>query len=435
LNTLLGLLAVLLLVGANGFFVAAEFSLVSVRRSRIAQLVQEGKGSAKVVDRIVGRLDTAIAATQLGITMASLGLGWIGESTVAQIIEPLFEFLPGLLPSISAHSVGVAIGFIIITGLHIVFGELAPKSLALERTEATALTVARPLEVFETVFKPFIFALNSSGNFVVRLFGLNAASGHELVHSVEELEILIETSREAGAIEEDDAELLGRAFDFADKKAYQVMTPRTALVAIPESATFVEVKQIASTVSFSRFPAYRGDLDHIIGVLHLRDLILQNDLQDTGQVKDLIRPVMLVPDTLPLEDLLVRLRESRQQMAVLIDEFGGTAGIVSDTDIVEELVGEIRDEYDKRGESIQVVPGGALVQGQTPVEVVNERFGLSLRSDVFDTVGGFVIGELGRMAEVGDKVGFGSGRFEVIDVDGHRVSKVRLIVGNNADTG
>lgn len=425
-------MAVFLLVGANGFFVAAEFSLVSVRRSRIAQLVQEGKRSAKVVDRILLRLDTAIAATQLGITMASLGLGWIGEATVAGILEPVFGFLPGMLPALSAHTVSVAIAFLIITGLHIVFGELAPKSLALERTEATVLTVARPLEVFETVFKPFIFALNSAGNLVVRLFGLRPASGHELVHSVEELEILIETSREAGAIEEENADLLGRAFDFSDKKAYQVMTPRTAIVALPEGASLAEVKQIAAGVSFSRFPIYQGDLDHITGVLHLRDLIFRTDLTDADTFSGLVRPVMMEPDTLRLEALLVRMRAERQQMAVLIDEFGGTAGIVSYTDIVEELVGEIRDEYDKRGENIEVIPGGALVEGQTPLEVLNERFGLSLSSKEFDTVGGFILGELGRVAEVGDRVGFGKGRLEVVDVEGNRVSRVRLIVGANA---
>jgi CBS domain containing-hemolysin-like protein len=348
---------------------------------------------------------------------------------MAHLLEPVFSFLPGLLPSISAHAIAVALAFVIITGLHIVFGELAPKSLALQKSEATALVVARPLEIFETLFKPFIFVLNGAGNFVVGLFGLRAASGHELVHSVEELEILIESSREAGAIQQDDAELLGRAFDFADKKAYQVMTPRTAIVALPEAATLADVRRLAETVPFSRLPVYRGDLDHIIGVLHLRDLISRSELGDGDSIAEIVRPVMMEPDTLRLEALLVHMRSERQQVAVLIDEFGGTAGIVSYTDIVEELVGEIRDEYDRRGESIQVVPGGALVEGQTPVELLNERFGLSLSSEEFDTVGGYIIGELGRMAEVGDQVGFGRGRFEVVNVDGRRVSQVRLIVG------
>jgi CBS domain containing-hemolysin-like protein len=433
LETALQLLAVAALVCANGFFVASEFALVSVRRSRIDQLVAEGVGSAKVVQRMLDRLDGAIAATQLGITMSSLALGWIGESAVAHLVEPLFASLPGILPMVSAHALAVAIAFATITALHIVLGELAPKTLALQRSERTALIVARPLEVFHTVFRPAIAVLNGAGNWVVRLIGLRPASGHELVHSVEELEILIQSSKRAGVLNEEEAQLLGRVFDFSERPAHRIMTPRTEIVAVPDTATLPQLLKVAREENVSRVPVYHGTIDHIIGMVLLKDLFRAvpdpgNGASPPFDIQQVMRPVLLVPETISIDELLKRMREQKLHLAILLDEFGGTAGLVTLEDIIEEIFGEIRDEsdVDEAEDEIVATENGALIDGHADIQDVNERFGLELDDSEYDTIGGYVFGALGRAPQVGDRVDVGGYRFEVVEVEGMRISRLRL---------
>lgn len=433
METALQLIAVAALVLANGFFVASEFALVSIRRSRVEQLVAEGNRSARVVQRTLDRLDGAIAATQLGITMASLALGWIGEAAIVHLVEPLFAFLPGILPMVSAHALAVAVAFAVITALHIVMGELAPKTLALQRSEATAMAIARPLEIFHAVFRPAISVLNGAGNWVVRAFGLHPASGHELVHSVEELEILIQSSRRAGVLNEEEAQLLGRVFDFSERPAHRIMTPRTEIVAVPDTAALPELLAVARNQNVSRVPVYRGTVDHIIGMVLLKDLF--RAVPDPGKgaapefnLAQMMRPVVLVPETISIDELMRRMREEKLHLAILLDEFGGTAGLVTLEDIIEEIFGEIRDEsdVDEADEEIVATADGALIDGHADIEDVNERFGLELDDAEYDTIGGYVFGALGRAPVIGDQVEAGDYRFEVVELDGVRISRLRL---------
>ncbi|MCS6803231.1 MAG: hemolysin family protein [Chloroflexota bacterium] len=433
METVLQLLAVAALVFANGFFVASEFALVSVRRSRIEQLVAEGVGSAKVVQRTLHRLDGAIAATQLGITMASIALGWIGEAAVAHLLEPLFAFLPGILPVVSAHALAVAVAFATITALHIILGELAPKTLALQRSEQVALTIARPLELFYLVFRPAIAVLNGAGNWVVRRLGLRPASGHELVHSVEELEILIESSKRAGVLDEEEAQLLGRVFDFSERPAHRIMTPRTEIIAVPDTATLPQLLAVAREQNVSRVPVYHGTIDNIIGMVLLKDLLralpeVSNGSAPSFDIQQVMRPVLLVPETISIDELLKRMREQKLHLAILLDEFGGTAGLVTMEDIIEEIFGEIRDEsdVDETEEEIIATENGALIDGHTDIQDVNERFGLTLDDSEYDTIGGYVFGALGRAPRVGDRIDVDGYRFEVVAVEGMRISRLRL---------
>ncbi|MCL6648027.1 MAG: hemolysin family protein [Chloroflexi bacterium] len=433
LETAVQLLAVAALVFANGFFVASEFALVAVRRSRIEQLVAAGHPTARVVQATLQHLDGAIATTQLGITMASLGLGWIGEATVAALIEPLFAALPAPLPAVGAHSLAVAFAFATITALHIVLGELAPKTLALQRAEQTALVVARPLALFYQLFRPAIALLNGAGNWVVRLIGLTPSRGHELVHSVEELEILIQSSRQAGVLDEEEAKLLGRVFDFSERHAHSIMTPRTEIVAVPDTVTLSELLEVARTENVSRVPVYHGTIDHIIGMVLLKDLFRVLPDPDPGvaarfDIRQVMREVLLVPETISIDALLHKMRERKTHLAILLDEFGGTAGLVTMEDIIEEIFGEIRDESDVDETEEPIVPtaDGALIDGHTTIRDVNERFGLDLDDSEYDTIGGYVFGALGRAPALGDAVEVGPYRFEVIELDGVRISRLRL---------
>ncbi|GIW07644.1 MAG: hypothetical protein KatS3mg060_2449 [Dehalococcoidia bacterium] len=324
------------------------------------------------------------------------------------------------------------VAFATITALHIVLGELAPKTLALQRSERTALIVARPLEMFHTVFRPAIAVLNGAGNWVVRLVGLRPASGHELVHSVEELEILIQSSKRAGVLNEEEAQLLGRVFDFSERPAHRIMTPRTEIVAVPDTATLPQLLAIAREENVSRVPVYHGTIDHIVGMVLLKDLFRAipdpSDGAATFNLQQIMRPVLLVPETISIDELLKRMREQKLHLAILLDEFGGTAGLVTLEDIIEEIFGEIRDEsdVDEADEEIVATENGALIDGHTDIQDVNERFGLQLDDSEYDTIGGYVFGALGRAPRVGDQVDVGGYRFEVVEVDGMRISRLRL---------
>ena len=330
LVTLGRLAAVLALVAANGFFVAAEFGLVAVRRTRIEQLANEGNALAKRVRHALEQLDSHIAATQLGITISSLALGWIGEPALARLIEPALSRLPGIWPQISAHAIAVAIAFTIITTLHIVLGELVPKTIALQRSESTALFVTRPLQTFLWLFGPFIHAMNGLGNVIVRWIGLRPAGGHELAHSEEELRLLVTASQESGVLEASEEEMIHKVFSFADKEAHQVMVPRTEIAGVPADMTLRDfAAYVADERLHTRFPVYEGTIDSIIGIVHLKDAVLAMATERLDQpVRTVMRPVLVVPESIHVDELLRQLRRRRMHMAVLVDEFGGTAGIV-----------------------------------------------------------------------------------------------------------
>jgi len=338
---LLGLVAVVVLVLLNGFFVAAEFSLISVRQTRITELVAAGNARAETVQQALKNPDRVIAATQLGITLASLGLGWIGEPALSHLIEPLLDLFPAELRPGLSHSLSSGLAFAIITFLHVVVGELAPKSIALQDPENTSLAVASPTLWSERLFKPFIWALNGTGNALLRLVGVEPASGHELVHSVAELKMLVTASTKEGVVDEQESELLHAIFDFGDLLVRQVMIPRTEIIAVEADLPLNEILPLITESTYTKIPVYDDDLDNLLGIIHVKDLLrmMQEPDWQSSTVRSLVREPLYVPETLLVSALLRELRDNRQHIAIILDEFGGTAGLVTLEDILEEIVG------------------------------------------------------------------------------------------------
>ena len=422
----LGMLAILALVFANGFFVATEFAIVTVRKTRIDQLIAEGNRMAVTVRRAVVDADSYIAATQLGITMASLGLGWIGEPALASFIEPAFTFLPWGLSTAGAHTLAVTIAFAIITALHIVLGELAPKTIALQYAEKTALLVVKPTELFMKIFWPFIRLMNGMGRAVVRVFGLKGPSGHALVHSEQELKMLVTASQEAGVLEEREEQMLHRVFDFADQTAGQVMVPRTELAAIRLDATVQEAIKVITQDRYRSLPVYRDDVGNIVGLVDIVDLLKAAAAGRTDAlVSTLVRDALTVPETMTADQLLEEFRKRRAYEAIVIDEYGSTAGLVSFEYLMDRIVGEPESGRGGR-RKVVMADGSTLVDGLMLVTDINEQFGLKIDEGIYTTLGGFVAGRIGRKPRVGDSVEEGSRTFTVEGLDGLRVASVRI---------
>ena len=346
-GSLLGVLAVFALVGANGFFVAAEFALVKIRATRVEQLVAQGNRLARIVQQQTTHLDNYIAATQLGITLASLALGWIGEPSLAHLIEPLFQWVgSGVAAQDIANTAAIVISFILITGFHIVLGELVPKSIALQRTERVSLFIAAPLLVFSRVFRPFIALMNGVGNAIVRLLGFSTGGEHESVHSVEELEIIVKQSRQAGVLDAEEEVLLRHVFDFSDKVARDILTPRSDIVAVEARTSLDEAARVCFESGYTRLPIYRETLDQIVGVLHAKDLLHARESAGaaTPAIETVMRPASFVLESQHLDDVLALLRREGTHMAFVVDEYGQVAGLLTLEDVLEEIVGEIHDE-------------------------------------------------------------------------------------------
>jgi putative hemolysin len=442
IRTSLSLLAVLLLVLANGFFVATEFALVSVRRTRVQQLAAEGNRRAKQVLGEIGHLDTYIAATQLGITMASLALGWIGEPAVAALFEPIIRaltFIPESSRETLTHTVAFAVGFSLITSLHIILGELAPKSIALQRPDQTAMLAAGPIHWFYLAFRPAIMALNALGNGVVHLLGIEPASGHQMVQSAEELRLTVEASREAGLVEATAHDLVDRALLFAELEVRHAMVPRTEIAAVPIEAAVDDVLAVAVKTGHSRLPVYTGDLDHVVGVIDVKRvlpaLVAQRSPTNRREperplVAELMSKVLAVPETAPAADLLPRLRGAEAPLAIVIDEYGGTAGLVTLFDLVESLVGEIANDFAPLSfNGRRRADGSFSLDGLTTLLEAREFHDLQLEDDAdVETVGGYVFSRLGRPAVVGDEVMAPNGEvLRAEELDGLRVARVRVI--------
>jgi CBS domain containing-hemolysin-like protein len=425
----LKLLAVVLLVLANAFFVAAEFSLVSVRRTRIAELVAQGEPAANWVQRAIENPDRVIAATQLGITLASLGLGWIGEPALAHLLSPIVGLFPAAYQSGISHSLSAGIAFAIITFLHVVVGELAPKSIALQNPERTSMFVARPTVLSEWVFKPAIWLLNGSGNLLLRLVGVKPASGHELVHSVEELKMLVDQSAEGGVMMVEESEMLHAIFDLGDLVVRQVMIPRTEMIAVEADTPLEEIIALVTQSTYTKFPVYDDSLDQILGIVHVKDLLraLQSPDCKGCTARSLMREPVFVPATISVRALLGQFRTNRQHIAIVLDEYGGTAGLVTLEDLLEEIVGEVSDPFDRITPEIQALPdGSALIDGLTLIEEVNQHLNLDLQDPNYDTIAGYVLGKLGRIPRVGDVVEGGGVRLKVESMDGMRIARLSL---------
>lgn len=427
---LLGLLGVSFFVALNAFFVAAEFGLVSVRRTWVEEQAAAGHPTALLLRQALEDPDRFIAATQLGITIASLALGWIGEPALARLFLPLFQLFPGRWAEAAAHSVASALAFAFITFLHVVVGELMPKSVALQNPERTALFVARPMQVAFALFRPAIWALNGAGSGLLRLLRIRPVSGHERVHSVAELRMLIEASREGGVLREEEGEMLQAVFDLRAARASRVMVPRTEMVGVSAEATVEEVADLAERTGHTKFPVFEGDLDQIVGVVYLQDLI-RPLRQGNGRmaVRALMREALFLPETVPIADLLAHFRRARQHIAILVDEYGGTAGLVTLEDLLEEIVGDVGDLFEQAPPQVQHLPDGSvLVDGLLTIDEVNEALGLHLHDPYYETIGGLVMGRLDRVPAVGDEVTLEEGvRLRVEEMDGLRVARVRVI--------
>ena len=426
----LRLLAVLALVLANAFFVAAEFALVAARRTRIEALVRRGDRKARRVQAAFKDLYRQLSAAQLGITVASILLGYVAEDTVAQLFRDWFAALPAALEFLARGGVASTVAVAIVSFLHVVFGEQAPKAWAITHPERTSRWIADPLLFFSWITRPFTDLLNWSANRVVRLLGLKGTSAElEAIHSPEELRMLVEQSRQRGKLDADDARLLQGVFEFSEKTAREVMTPRTEMVALPADLTLEEAADQVAVAGRSRYPVYGESLDDILGIVHAKDILAGLRSAKGGSLRAVLRPAVFVPGTREVEDVLADMKRQKIHLAIVLDEFGGTAGLVTMEDLLEEIVGQIYDEYD-RPEPRPASPGpeGApLLPGSMSIDDVNETYALGLDDADYTTLGGLLFGTLGRLPRVGDRVTVPGAVFEIAAMDGRRVGAARLL--------
>lgn len=441
------LLAILALVLLNGFFVAAEFALVRSRRTRLEAMVRSGDRLSRIALRATSNIARVLSASQLGVTLASLALGWIAESTLAEIFGGLLAGLPFAIQLSVRITAASIIAYTVLTYLHVVLGELTPKAAALNNPERVAKFLAPPLLLFAWVMSPFIWILYRSANALLKLFGQPSAGQDESVHSPEELRLLVEQAQEGGAIQSSDADLLDGVFEFSEKSAREVMTPRTEIIAFDVTAPLTDVLHIVEDSNFSRYPVYEESIDNIIGLVLTKDLLrilitaagggsrIDRDDHDMGDsssrfsLRALIRPVHVIPGSREVEHVLADFKRLKEHMAAVLDEYGGTAGIVTMEDLLEEIVGEILDEYDTsedEEEPAQTRPGEALISGGTNIGELNDRFGLEIPDEDATTIGGFVFGILGRVPQPGDRVIAGGAIFTVRSMEGRKIDTLAV---------
>ena len=422
----LNLLVALVLVALNGFFVAAEFALVRVRESRIVQLEQEGSARAQVVHDALRELDAYLSVCQVGITVASLALGWVGEPAVAHFISPVLEVI-GITSERAVSIIAVVLGFAVITYAHLVFGEQAPKYFSIQKAEKVSLWISRPLKLFMFLFRPMVWLVNTSTNFILRPWGIRLGEEME-AHSEEELRIMISSSAASGVLEPEERDYLNNVFDFGDKVAREIMVPRPDIEALPYDAPLDELVERAAFGRYTRYPVYEGDLDHILGAVHVKDLFrVAKEEPADFDIRAIIRECLVVPENKPIEQILREFQRRKLQMAIVIDEWGSVEGLITIEDILEEIVGEIQDEFDEGEAAIEEIGDGVYaVDGRIPITEVNEYFGLDLPHEDFDTIGGYVLGSLGRPPRPGDTVEADGVKLRVKSVDGPRVSMLTL---------
>ena len=419
-----GLLLGLGLVALNGFFVAAEFALAKVRPTQLQPQVVGGDRRAKLAAHMVGHLDAYLSATQLGITLASIALGWVGEPAFAWLLEPWIARLPGSSPAL-VHSVSLTAAFVTVAVLHIVFGELVPKSIAIRAPSGTTVWTAIPLYCFYWAMFPAIWLLNRTANGILRLVGIRPLSEAELAHTEEELRLLL-ASGHAAQLSAEKRDLLANVFELFDRVARQVMVPRADVVYLSTTHTLAENLATARASGHTRFPLCEGDLDRIVGVIHIKDLFRAERVPD--DLRRIARPVKFVPESTPLDKLLARMRGERTHFTAVVDEYGGVAGIVTLENVIEEIVGPIQDEFDTEKPELVDRGGGVYqVSGAMLVLDLEDELGVELSDRDDDTVAGLVLSELGRRPRVGDRVELGGLRVEVLDVQGTRIRSLRLV--------
>ena len=422
---LVGIAAVLVLVLANGFFVAAEFSLVAVRRSRVAELVSERRRNAAALQRATDSLDANLAATQLGVTISSLALGWIGEPALAHLIAPLLVALPGSVALLGSHAIAVALSFVVITALHIVIGELTPKSLALQQSEATALWVVRPLAVFLFLFRPAILTLNGLGNLVLRAVGLKPGATEESLHSPEELKLLVRASQDAGILHEAQEEAMVRVLNIGGRRIGDIMTPRPEVEWINAGDDHEKILQTVRASRHGQLLVGRGTIDELLGMVVKRDLL---DQALDGRPLDplaVIREPLIVPESTPIFKVFEQFKRAPVRLALVLDEYGGLEGIVTQTDLLGAIAGDLPEVEGEEPDIIEREDGSLLIDGMTPAPDVFDRLGLrTVGNRDFHTIAGFALAHLAHLPEVGEAFVWEGWRFEIVDMDGNRIDKL-----------
>ena len=424
LPILLNLALVLALIAMNGFFVAAEFAVVKIRPSRLEMLIQEGDRRAVYAKKLTDRLDTALSVTQLGITLASLGLGWVGEPFVAKLILPITQLL-GLSDQLG-HTISLTLAFALITGGHIVLGELTPKTMAIRNVEKIMLNVAIPMLVFDRIMYPFVWLLNHMANWVAHRLGVSVASGED-AHTEEEIRLLMEESHKQGLIDDTEAGFVDNVFDFTALNVREIMTPRTDMVCLYLEDSLEDNLQTIFQEKLTRYPICREDKDHIIGFLHVKDLLKELYHGHKPNLRRLARKTLVVPESMDVDVLLKTMQRGRTQLAVVVDEYGGTAGMVTIEDIVEEIVGDIQDEFDEerptaeqRGERVYSVDAKMLL------EELEDTLEITIEDEDVDTIGGWLYDQIGVVPRIGQMASYGGNNFYVEEIGGVRITRVLI---------
>ena len=423
------------LVLLNAFFVAAEFAMVRVRTTRIAELTRAGDWRAKAVESAQGRLDAFLSATQLGVTLTSLGLGWIGEPAFQHLLEPLFSALGIVSPRVIENT-SIAVAFALITFLHIVLGELVPKTYTIRRTERVALWVALPIRVFQLVFAPALWLLGRTSAATLRLLGVTAETSGDLAHSEEELRMLLAESHRVGVLSGQKRELLENVIDYTERTARHVMIPRADIAYVSLARPLEENLAVIGQTAHTRFPLASTEIDHVIGMVHVKDLFQRrSELRSSEDLPALKRPILFVPESRPLDALQRDFQDGRTHMAIVVDEYGGTSGLVTLEDVIEELIGDIQDEFDREPPQVEQTPQGFVFDGLTSIDDAAERLQVELPhpGDV-STIGGLVTARIGRIPRRGDKVSLPGYELRVTEMKGRRVGRVLAVVAPEAET-
>lgn len=421
----INIILVFILVFLNGFFVAAEFSMVKVRKSRIETLALNGDPNAKHTLKVINDLNSYLSACQLGITLASLGLGWIGEPAIADMLMPIFKLFN--ISETATHSISFVIAFSIITGLHIVLGELIPKSLAIIISEKVAMYTALPLILFYNLTYPIMWTFNGTTNLILKLFGVSQGSEHELAHTDEEIQLLVEESYKHGLIDQTELTFVDNIFNFSEKTVKEIMIPRTDMACIFLSSSFDDIIKFSLDEQLTRYPVCRENKDDVIGFIHIKDLYKLKFEQPNEDIETIIREAKFVPQSLSIGELFKIFQKEKSQMAIVIDEYGGTAGLVTIEDVLEEIVGEIQDEFDDEGEHIErTEDGNYIVDGKIYIEDIVELIGTDIEFENIDTIGGWIYSQLKTYPSINDKIIYKDYEFIILKCDRNRILKVLI---------
>ena len=429
-DILINIFVIAFLLFVNGFFVAAEFALVKVRKTRLELLCNEGNSSAKRALKLVNNTNKMLAAAQLGVTIASIALGWVAEATIVQLILPVIKLLPVLNTTITAHVIAVPISFVIVTYFHVLLGEQLPKCMALTNPDKMSLIVSAPMDLFITLFKPFVWLLMISSDKLLCAFNVKSDEA-SLVHSTEELDMLVDASYNEGVLNETEAEMLHNMFKFSDLMAKQVMNPRTDMICVPNDINYEDLTAFALENQYTRYPVYEENIDKILGFIHVKDLYSMSLNNEAFSLEKLLRPILLVPETMTLDNLIIEFKKSHGQMAVVVDEFGGTSGLITLEDVLEEIIGEVQDEFDEEEEADikEIAENTYVANAMMRIDELVEFFDLNealFEEDDVETIGGLVVKILGHIADVGDTVSFNGLTFTVVEIDGARITKLQV---------